>query len=341
STVLDRVGLDATVLLAFFKMSYKLFAFCGLFSLIVLSPIKFSIYYSKHEDFLNDPVETPVDLPEHSLLLVSYVLFTWVFSLATFYFTFYNYREFSKVRHRYYCKWKNSITTKTVMVTVIPRELQKDEALKEFYESLNLGPVKEAVVYKNVRKLRHALEKREYYLRKLEEAYAEFFGNPCFYPDYDPDEVHREFEQNKTINLSRFQAKRRKIKTGFLGIFGEEVDKIEYYTNLFNQCDKMVERGRHGSYNSASVGFVTFESITSAQMAAQILMRPEPYHCNTVLAPEPRDVYWRNLTIRQREMLFRSIIVNVATVIVVIFWSVIFTFISSILSLEALTKTLP
>ncbi|CAG8480603.1 9758_t:CDS:2 [Acaulospora colombiana] len=352
-------------------MSYKLFAFCGFFGLVILSPIKFSVYYSKNDMVKNlddDPVDLPIEIPESFGVLVSYVIFTWVFSLATFYFTFYNYREFSEVRHRYYCKWKNSITTRTVMVTVIPKELQTDQALKEFYESLELGPVKEAVVYRNVRKLRHALEKRAYYLRKLERSYAEYLGNPCTYPNYDPNEALAEFDQDRTIDLSKFVNKhRQKTRTGFLGIFGKEVDKIDYYTNLFDRFDKLVEKGRHGTYNPTSVGFVTFESITSAQHKSLYALNhiivvprlhPSPVMCRLkvtfkkqITSGDTNDKnfstlslsfsYWRNLTIRQREMLLRSIIVNVAVVIMVIFWSVITTLLSSMLSLDALKEILP
>ncbi|CAG8783086.1 17485_t:CDS:1, partial [Racocetra fulgida] len=114
--------------------------------------------------------------------------------------------------------------------------------LAKFYDSLGLGSVQSVVVYKNVRKLRHALEKRTYYLRMLERAYQEYLGNPCDYPGYDPDEALKEFEQTRQISvLSNIPKQRPTIRAGFLGLFGKKVDKIEHYTNLFNHYDKLVE----------------------------------------------------------------------------------------------------
>src|SRR6185369_6365946 len=160
-------------------MSYKLFAFCSIFALVVMSPIKFyDIIYRKPDDDSHDdddthpddiPIELPVDdRPEPLPILISYAIFTWVFSIASYYFMFYNYREFSDVRHRYYLKWKETITSRTVMVTVIPKGIQTDRALAEFYDSLGFGPVESAVVYRYVRRLRHAIYDRLRALKKLE-----------------------------------------------------------------------------------------------------------------------------------------------------------------------------
>ncbi|CAG8672498.1 16389_t:CDS:10 [Cetraspora pellucida] len=305
SEVLDRVGLDAAVILSFFGMSYKLFAFCSLFGLVVLSPIKFTGYiYGNHSK--NPQGDTPVGIPEHDTseplesygILLSYVIFTWVFSLATFFFTFYNYREFSIMRHNYYRKWKHTISARTVMVTVLPKSLQTELKLAEFYGSLGLGSVQSVVVYKNVRKLRHTLEKRTYYLRMLERAYQEYLGNPCDYPGYDPDEALKEFEQNrKILVLSNIPKRRPTIRTGCLGLFGKKVDKIEYYTDKFNHYDKLVEQGRRGKYMPTSVGFVTFENVISAQQAAQLLIYDEPFQCKTTIAPEPWNVYDTGITL--------------------------------------------
>nr|CAG8538620.1 1798_t:CDS:10 [Entrophospora candida] len=304
-------------------------------------------------NFGNDPIELPVDdRPEPLPVLISYALFTWVFSIASYYFMFYNYREFSNVRHRYYLKWKETITSRTVMVTVIPKRLQTDRALAEFYDSLGFGPVESAVIYRYVRRLRHAINDRLKVLKKLEMAYTEYLGNPCTDDDYDRDETLKAFEHAQAIDpsstdgvtsavLSPVGQNRPTMRTGLFGLFGKKVDKIEYYTEKFNEIDKMVQRGRRGAYHSSPVGFVTFENITSAQLAAQILIRPEPFQCQTILAPEPRDIYWSNLTIRNREYLIRTIWVNIIVFFIVFLWSGPITFFASLLSLEALSKIFP
>ncbi|CAJ0649645.1 4352_t:CDS:2 [Entrophospora sp. SA101] len=283
--ILDRVGLDAAV--------------------VLLSPIGIASYFFDDNDFkFDDDGHDDGDKPPDSKsFLVAYAIFTWVFSLATFYFSFYNYKEFTHVRHHYYLKRKDTIATRTVMVTGIPKNLQFDKKLADFFESLELGEIESAVIYRHVRKLRYAIGLRTEYLKNLEFAYVQWLGNPCLDPNYDPDELYKEFEkslnseQPLSINsdgfsehpvFSKIKKKRPTMRTS---LFGQKVDKINYYTNLFKQYDELVKRGRRGAYSSSSVGFVTFKSIVSAQIASQILIRPEPFTCYTSLAPEPPDSF--------------------------------------------------
>ncbi|RIA85335.1 hypothetical protein C1645_782146 [Glomus cerebriforme] len=356
SLILEKVGLDAAVLLAFFKMSYKLFTFCAIAGFAIVGPIKLAEYFhflpdkngnSGGKNSFNDPSPLPIDeKPETPGELASFAILTWVYSLATFYFTFYNYREFSDIRHRYYLKWKDTIAARTVMVSVIPKNLQSDKALAEFYESLELGTVESAVVYRHVRKLSHIIEKRTKYLQKLEEAYVDYLDNPCKDPHYDPVETLNEFEKaddattanaNAAKVLEKVSAKRPKTHTSLF----KKVDKIEYYTKKFFEYDKLVEAGRRGAHSSAPIGFVTFENIASAQLAAQVLIHPEPFECYTELAPEPRDIYWYNMTIQRRELFIRNLIVNILIVLLVFFWSGPISVFASLLSLPALKKIFP
>ncbi|CAG8746525.1 11198_t:CDS:2, partial [Funneliformis mosseae] len=142
SHILERVGLDAAVFLAFFKMSYKLFTFCAIAGFVVVGPVKLTKYFDLLPDGNNDgrnsfdnvPNPQPIEeTPETPGELAVYVILTW---------------------------WKDTIAARTVMVTSIPKELQSDPALADFYESLGFGTVESAVVYRNVRKLRRAIEKR-------------------------------------------------------------------------------------------------------------------------------------------------------------------------------------
>ncbi|CAG8567760.1 9302_t:CDS:10 [Ambispora leptoticha] len=306
SEVLDRVGLDAAVLLGFFKMSYKLFAFCGVFALLVIGPIKLYDYIQRKNGnnfFDDDPIKIPDE--QNPLIGFSYALFTWVFSLASFYFLYYNYRAFVDVRRQYYLKLKDTLVARTVMVTVIPKELQSDRALAEFYESLGLGNVESAVVCRHVRKLKHAIERRTYYLQELEKAYVEWLGNPCTDPNYDEDKMLEEIEGSLPSmhsnredegllesghEMLKIETPRPTFRDGPFHIFGKKVDKINYYTQKLRYYDNLVDQGRHGRYTPTSVGFVTFEDFSSAQIAAQTLNHPEPFHCQTTLAPEPRDI---------------------------------------------------
>ncbi|CAG8434972.1 7713_t:CDS:10 [Ambispora gerdemannii] len=358
SEVLDRVGLDAAVLLGFFKMSYKLFTFCCVFALLITSPIKIYDYTRRRKNGKNFFDDEPISIPDEQnpLQIISYALFTWTFSLASFYFLYYNYRAFIDVHRQYYLKFKDTLVARTVMVTVLPKELQSDRELAEFYESLGVGSVESAVVCRHVRKLKHAIERRTHYLEKLEKAYVDWLGNPCTDPNYDEDKMLEEIEgalpsvpsdreDGRLLEsgdvLSKIQNPRPTFRDGLFHIFGKKVDKIEYYTRKLQYYDNLVEQGRHGRYLPTSVGFVTFEDFSSAQLAAQTLIHPEPSHCNTTLAPEPRDVYWENINFRERELVVRNVIVNIILIFLVFFWSGPISVFASLLSLDTLKKVFP
>ncbi|ORE03576.1 DUF221-domain-containing protein [Rhizopus microsporus var. microsporus] len=138
------------------------------------------------------------------------------------------------------------------------------------------------------------------------------------------------------------RSKRPTVRTGFLGLFGQKIDAIEYYTVLFDNLDKMVaEKRRSPHYEMTNVAFVTFEHMSSAVIASQIAIHPEPFACRTILAYEPRDVLWSSVAIRGRERIIREIIVWAITIALVIFWFVPVTILSSLLSLETLKRVIP
>ncbi|KAJ1978537.1 hypothetical protein H4R34_003167 [Dimargaris verticillata] len=136
---------------------------------------------------------------------------------------------------------------------------------------------------------------------------------------------------------------------------GPKVDAIDHYKEKFLEYDRVVKTLRRvrsttpnadahgnpmptdsGSAASSSVGFVTFTNSTSAHIAAQTLTHAKPFACITVLAPEPANVYWNNLTARFHSRVPRTIMVFIAMVALTFFWGIPVAFLSSLLSLETL-----
>ncbi|KAJ9104342.1 hypothetical protein QFC19_003984 [Naganishia cerealis] len=66
--------------------------------------------------------------------------------------------------------------------------------------------------------------------------------------------------------------------------------------------------------------FVTFQSITSAELAAQVVHFPEHSQCRTELAPDPDDIVWANMGKSSRERLVRRMVVWAATAVILLFW---------------------
>lgn len=209
-------------MLQFLLMGAKLFALCGFFGTVVLYPISrmggdllnstnpdnnntygnVSIY----ETNLNDPTGGLAAETSNSFLWV-YLFFTYFFCLATFYFTFLNYRDYVHLRQLFMLRIGKSIPSRTVLVTGIPPSLRKsDQKLAEYFEELGIGVVESVHIIRHVSRLMDLIQERAKYLRLLENSYTKYWGNPCKDPSYDPDSLLLEAEQDQRLRALNWSA---------------------------------------------------------------------------------------------------------------------------------------
>ncbi|KAI7868344.1 hypothetical protein BDF14DRAFT_1881133 [Spinellus fusiger] len=369
--LLDKVGLDAVVLLQFLVMGIKIFGICSVFGLLVLVPI------STQTGNTSDPNITAIGrlsitaIQESSNYLIAYLLITYLFTFIVFIFLQRNYESYVFMRSKYIISLSKTVTSRSVTVTGIPTALRSDQKLAEYYENLNIGTVESCHVVRHVNNLSSLLKQRLSALNHLERAYATYWGNPCRIPEYNPDRILEDahlFEhiekltqaaleqeqkqkgRSNTVNFMHLAnplkhgktSLRPQVKTGFLGLWGKKVDAIEYYTEKFDQLDKRVmEARRTTNYEMTNVGFVTFKSMASAVIASQIAIHPAPFLCRTVMAYEPRDVIWNNISIKGRESIVRYILCWSITLLLVVFWTIPIGILSLPASDEVLRLLIP
>ncbi|KAL9933257.1 hypothetical protein V8E36_007975 [Tilletia maclaganii] len=94
-------------------------------------------------------------------------------------------------------------------------------------------------------------------------------------------------------------------------------------------------------FRGGAVGFVTFVKASSAQIAAQVQHYPLPAQCRTLLAPEPRDIIWSNITLSPHERRVRQLLVSTFILALLVFYIPPLTFLASFLSPQAIDKYLP
>jgi hypothetical protein len=292
--IMEKVGLDAVVvrimlstmlsthctliifvycqMLQFLLMGFKLFAFCSFFGVTVLVPITMTSGNMTHGD---PSAVSIISVEDNSDYLIAYLVFTYVFCIATFWLMYRNYGAYIKLRRLYLLRNKSALHARSVMVTGIPRSLRTDRKLAEYFEDLGIGVVESAHVVRHVKTLQSSVGKRSVYLRKLEFYYSKYWGNPCEDPNYDPDSILDEAEmleqyqqtsqQKSNVPYVVKQKQRPTIRTGFLGLWGEKVDAIDYYTEKYTkEDDKVLELRGQKDFELSSVGFVTFETIIGA-----------------------------------------------------------------------------
>ncbi|KAG1216631.1 hypothetical protein G6F35_009915 [Rhizopus arrhizus] len=298
AVIMDKVGLDAVVMLQFLLMSVKLFAFCGFFGTVVLYPISRmggDIANGTHPNHTLSILDTSITRTMSYLWV--YLFFTYLFVFATFYFTFLNYRDYVHIRREFLLRKAKTISSRTLLVTGIPPHLRSDRKLADYFEQLGIGVVESVHTIRHVNRLLEIIKERAQYLRQLETSYAKYLGNPCHDPRYDPDTFLTEDDGPSTIKAKN---DRPVLKEGFC--CGSKLDAIDCYSDKFNQADELVTKARkQGRFSPTSVGFVTFEETISAYVASQVLIDATPFQLRVQLAPEPRDVLWENIAMHARE----------------------------------------
>ncbi|ORY27742.1 hypothetical protein BCR39DRAFT_536914 [Naematelia encephala] len=201
-TVLHTVGLDAAVLLNFFKMSFALFGTAAVLAAVVLMPLNLFRNGSTDSDpqipgndtdsnstfpiFATAPANTTLP-PSPSMydVLVDpqtsqsvHLIFTYLFTFLCLYFFHRNFHKFVQSRQAFALHLIHSVSARTVLVTDVPRHLRGDRALADYFEGCG-WEVESVSVCREVEPLRKVLEKRTVALLKLETAWAEWVGNPA------------------------------------------------------------------------------------------------------------------------------------------------------------------
>ncbi|KAK9074332.1 hypothetical protein SSX86_006930 [Deinandra increscens subsp. villosa] len=89
------------------------------------------------------------------------------------------------------------------------------------------------------------------------------------------------------------------------------------------------------------VAFVTFRSCWDAALASQTQQHPNPLMWITQMAPEPRDVLWKNLSVPYKHLVLYRVVVFIAEVIFSVFFAIPVSAVQGIAQFEKLKKWFP
>jgi hypothetical protein len=358
--VLQIVGLDAAVLLSFFKMSFYLFSLCSVFAVSILMPVNLKNNIGIGDEDDDDPDWYPVQtqdiyLPKEPdwLDLVSdansylslHLLFTYLFTLLSLRFIFLNYKRFIKARQLFSLELVHSIAARTVMVSGLPSHLRSERALAEHFENMKLT-VESVNICRELGSLECLIDIRTRALLRLEGAWVQYVGNPSTVESYDPSD-HATIGEGD-LGATEAQASHRiviphhKRPTLRPSWFSRPVDAIQFLEKKFLDADDAVKRYRRvGKFKPVDVAFVTFEKMSSAQIAAQAVHTSTPFQLETCLAPEPRDIVWANMDYSAKALRLREAVVLGSLALLFFFWVIPITGLAGLLSYKEIKKTIP
>ncbi|KAG6888436.1 hypothetical protein C0995_008253 [Termitomyces sp. Mi166 len=275
-----------------------------------------------------------------------HLMFTYLFTILTLYFIYRNYRRFVRSRQLFSLELVHSIPARTVLVSDLPCHLQGERPLAEYFENMGLA-VESVNVCREVSSLKKLLDKRTEALLALERAWVSYVGNPSTVEEYDPE--HMDFAPLIDLDIEEAQPRRgrfvvphRKRPTMRTGWLRPKVDALEYLEQQFKEADELVKkRRRNGRFKATQSAFVTFEKMSSAQIAVQVAHAPNPSSLMTFLAPEPRDIVWSNMTPSTAYIQTRDAIVLMLMGLLFFFWFFPISALASLLSYEEIKKTMP
>jgi hypothetical protein len=357
--LVNSIGLDAVMMLRFFKLGMKFFGLLSIFGLFVVAPV---YYYSNQPNL--DGISgyeleailiraiTIENVPQQSSYLSLILVFTWLLSIISYAFLISFFRNYITLKlqhdqHALEAAKESNTNLRSVMIFGVPRELRSEICLAKYFENLCIGQVETVVVCRNWTRLQKAVKKRAYYLEQLEYLVAKFgehqsINIPQFRPSNSSD-----IDLMITEIKIRFRDINRKSRPRHRnGLFGKYVDSVEYYCDEFEKWDKLVKILRETPENSEATGvaFVTFESASSATIASQCVTNTDPFSMIIRMAPEPRDVYWTNIsgkTAHSYSKFFRSIIANLGMLILVFSSTFVVYSIAALLDLQQLALIFP
>ncbi|XP_020573861.1 calcium permeable stress-gated cation channel 1-like [Phalaenopsis equestris] len=171
---------------------------------------------------------------------------------------------------------------------------------------------------------------------------------------YDANKLSKLVEKKKTmknwldfykLKYERNSSKKPTCKTRFFGLCGAKVDAIDYYTSEIDKLskDEVKERDRlkKDPKSVMPAAFVSFRTRWGAAVCAQTQQTRNPTMWLTEWSPEPRDVYWSNLSIPFVNLTIRRLVIGVLFFFLTFFFIIPIAIVQSLANIEGIEEAVP
>ena len=97
----------------------------------------------------------------------------------------------------------------------------------------------------------------------------------------------------------------------------------------------------NGDGTPRDAGFVSFTKLSTTHAALQMVHHPLPFVMSVQPAPDPNDIYWKNVGMPHKARQVGRLISLFLTLLLCFFWTIPVTFISSLTEVESLRESVP
>ncbi|KAG5539156.1 hypothetical protein RHGRI_019646 [Rhododendron griersonianum] len=323
--ILEISGLDGLVFIRLFKFGINFFSICSLVGLVILLPLNYTAHDEPSKS--SDPMDAliPVLIYRNFLLKGKWLLpkelwvhfvCLWLISVYGLYLLYKEYDDILKKRIQQLCNNRHRPDQLTVLVREIPLcEEHKAHGccVEDFFSKHHAYAYGSYQILYDGKNLDDLLKEAKRISIKIENL------------RHHPVAKNR----NKEFTLSDSIREDAKIAR-----YGERLDALCQKIGHI-QCRKLFEE------KELPVAFVTFRNRWGAALAAQSQQNSNPLLWITEMAPEPRDVLWRNLAIPYKHLPLYKIGVYAAASLLTLFFTIPVTAIQGIAKYERLKKWFP
>ena len=265
-----------------------------------------------------------------------------------------------------------STQANTILVTGVPAQFLNHESLHHLFKDLPGGVKKiwinrfmcggmafdrRLTAYRHLRELPGIYDRRMTACSKLESAEVALLRTAATLrrerikkgePQADAESAPVE----AVITVPKDQRPTHRL--GFLGLWGEKVDSIDWVREEIRICSQLLDEGRkiidqeaeakeagcsskgkdailrtakgngqESRYRPMNSAFITFNRQIAAHLAAQALLHHKPYAMsNKYTEVNPADVIWSNLCMNPYEQKVRIALSYCATAVLIIIWAI-------------------
>ncbi|KAK7385845.1 hypothetical protein VNO78_31760 [Psophocarpus tetragonolobus] len=320
--LIDHAGLDSAVYLRIYLLGLKIFVPIAFLAFSVMVPVNWTNSTLERSNLTYSQIDklSISNIPTGSNRFWTHLVMAYAFTFWTCYILKREYQIVATMRLHFLASEGRRPDQFTVLVRNVPPD--PDESVSELVEHFFLVNhpdhyLTHQVVY-NAKKLSSLVSKK-----KKRQNWLDYYE----------------------LKYSRNQSTRPTKKTGFLGLWGNRVDAIDFYTDEIKRLTEEIELEKHkvmkNSKYTMPAAFVSFRTRWGAAVCAQTQQSRNPTVWLTEWAPEPRDVYWDNMAIPYVSLTIRKLIIAVAFFFLTFFFMIPIAFVQSLANIEGIEKAAP
>ncbi|KAJ3776416.1 hypothetical protein FB446DRAFT_785114 [Lentinula raphanica] len=238
-------GLDAYFFVRYLRMMVVIFLPIWILSWIVLLPVTSVGTQVSGNTKLNRFIFGNV-APDKSTRYAAHIIMVWLFTGWIFFIVWKEMRHWLYTRqyHLIDSSHSKSVQANTVLITGIPQKYLSHSALHKVFDVLP-GGVKNIWINRNLKELPDLYDRRLKACNKLESAENKLLRIAAKRRLKAEKQASKEKDAEAQSSSAAVPEEERPThKLGFLGLFGEKVDSIEWARSEIRVCNELLEAGR-------------------------------------------------------------------------------------------------